>query len=123
MANMYWATALTGGGTGALDAISVTDAVGNSSLVPLQAGDACFVVSPDTGADFFVLMDEAGATEDGREVIIPDDNTGNLWWKRVQIGVPAGVGVIHTGTTVPEGWTKFDGTTGAMTPGALIIKL
>lgn len=119
MANMYWATSYTGGLSGALDAIDPQDASGDSTNIPLAAGDACLVIA-SSGANLYVLQDSAGAVEDGVEVIKPDSNPGNLWWKRVQLGVPSNICVPFLGTTVPAGWTSLIGT---HTPGALIKKL
>lgn len=120
MANLYWATSFTGGIPGSLDAISVTDAVGNGSGILLTAGDSCFVVTSANGAELYILQNSAGATEDGRNVIIPDNNTGNLWWKRVQMGVPSGVCVAYLGTVVPDGWVSVAPT---FTSGGLIKKV
>lgn len=122
MANLYWASDFVGGAAGCLDAISVTDAGGNLSMVPLQVGDAALVVSQTSGAEFYILQNSAGAVENGRTVIIPDDNTGNLWWKQVQLGVPKDICVPYLGNTIPSGWTKFDGTTANFVPGDIIRK-
>lgn len=122
MSNIYWCNDFIGGTPGCLDAISVTDAAGNLSNIPLVVGDACFVVSPVSGGELYVLQDSAGAVEDGRQVIIPDNNVGNLWWKRVQIGVPKDTCVLYVGTVIPDGWTKYDGTTTGFISGGIIRK-
>lgn len=113
MANLYWATSRTGGTAGTLDGISVTDAQGNGQDVPLVAGDAAFCLHNGGPMDIYVLQDSAGATEDGVKVIIPDDNTGNLWWKLYTFGQLVGMIVWLEGTVVPDGWLQH----GAALPG------
>ena len=61
MANLYWASAINGGGTGALDAIDGADACGDSSMVPLAAGDAAIVIKGEQA--YLYILKETGASE------------------------------------------------------------
>lgn len=70
MSNFYPATVLTGGGTGALDAI---DGAG------LADGDASFVVTSE-GIYFYFLDADSGLTENSPYVISPDANAGTKRW-------------------------------------------
>lgn len=74
MANFYGATSLTGGSTGALDALDGTDlADGDSALVVTAAGFYVFILDADSGA-----------SEDSPSVIRPDTNAGDKRWIRVK---------------------------------------
>lgn len=75
------ATALTGGGTGALDSRS-------GSL--LTDGDVAFVVTSE-GQYVYVLDADSGQAEDPPRVIAPDVNPGNKRWILVASSVPQGV--------------------------------
>lgn len=68
--NIAWGTALTGGGTGALDA---EDGAG------LSDKDAAFIV---TASNFYVysLDADSGLVESSPDVIKPDANAGNKRW-------------------------------------------
>lgn len=68
--NFYGATSLTGGGTGALDAIDGTD---------LANLDAAFVVTLSY-IYFYSLDVDSGASESSPDVISPDTNAGNKRW-------------------------------------------
>jgi hypothetical protein len=66
--------ALTGGGDGALDSL-------DGSL--LKDGDAAYVVIPSTRSTYVYTLDaDSGATEDGVQVIAPDQNAGTKRWIR-----------------------------------------
>lgn len=66
----YWATALTGGGAGALDAIDGAD---------LATGDMALVVTSSSFYSYY--MDAAsGAAESSPTIISPDTNAGNKRW-------------------------------------------
>ena len=84
MANLYWASAINGGGTGSLDGIDPTDTDGSATA--LAAGDACIVVDQSTGVTaVYEAMNSAGASEKYPDVIVPDSNPGNYWWKCILI--------------------------------------
>jgi hypothetical protein len=68
--NMYWADTLTGGGTGALDAI---DGAG------LNDGDSAVVVSSDA-VYFYRLNATSGVSESPPFVISPDSNPSTKRW-------------------------------------------
>lgn len=68
--NFYGATSLTGGGTGALDAIDGTN---------LADLDAAFVVTL-AYVYFYSLDDDSAAAESSPDVISPDANAGNKRW-------------------------------------------
>ena len=68
-------TSLTGGGTGALDAIDGAS---------LYDGDVGIVVT-SSGAYFYALDDDSGATESTPSVISPDTNAGNKRWILVSL--------------------------------------
>jgi hypothetical protein len=124
MSNLYWANSLIGGVPGALDAISVSDAVGDGSNIPLAADDACFVISPSLGAKLFIytVVGYTGAVENGVDIIIPDNAPagGMQYWKAVTFGLPSGTVVQYMGATTPAGWTKLDNSVGSVTPGSFI---
>jgi len=68
----YGATSLTGGGTGALDAISNEDLQDNDGAVVITDGDGSYVYTYDA---------ESSAAEDSPNVIAPDDiGGGNGRW-------------------------------------------
>lgn len=72
--NFYGAIGLTGGTTGALDAIDGTS---------LADGDAAYVVTPGGAASqyyVYVLDDDSAAAESSPDVISPDDNAGDKRW-------------------------------------------
>lgn len=68
--NFYVATVLTGGGTGALDAIDGAD---------LNDLDAAFVQTFGT-VYFYTLDDDSNATENSPNIIKPDSNAGTKRW-------------------------------------------
>lgn len=70
MANFYGATSLTGGGTGALDALDGND---------LSDGDGAVVIIDGT---FYIyhLDASSGASESSPFIITPDSNPGNKRW-------------------------------------------
>jgi hypothetical protein len=75
-ASKFWpATALTGGGVGALDAI---DGSG------LTAGDAAMVVTTSSVVYFYCLVDDS-ASESSPTVIRPDTNAGTHSWHMVSV--------------------------------------
>lgn len=84
MANLYWASAINGGGTGAMDGIDPTDTDGSATA--LAAGDACIVVDESTGVTaMYEAKSTASMTEKYPDVIIPDTNPSNWWWKCILI--------------------------------------
>lgn len=88
--NRYWATGLTGGTAGKLDAINPTDTDGAATA--LAAGDICDVVEDDM-LSVYVARNSAGAAEDSPDVIIPDTSPGNFWWELIE-RVPQNSGMI-----------------------------
>ena len=82
MANQFYpATALTGGGTGALDAIDGAD---------LADGDGAVVIAAGT-AYFYRLDGTSGATESSPSVIAPDVNAGDKRWILQDVRVDDGL--------------------------------
>lgn len=77
--NFLGATALTGGGSGALDAIDGDDADGGGT--PLADGDMALVATSGF-IYFFVLDATSGAAEDSPDIIAPDANAGTKRWIR-----------------------------------------
>jgi len=75
------ATSLTGGGSGALDAIDAADADGEGT--PLVVGDLAYV---GVAGEFiyFYILDSSGDAENSPETITPDANAGSLRWKRTK---------------------------------------
>jgi len=69
--NFYWAIALTGGGSGALDAIDGAGLVDKDGAWVNVAGDAAYI---------YILDADSGAAEDSPDVIAPDTNAGNKRW-------------------------------------------
>ena len=68
-ARIYWRSSLIGGGAGALDAISVTDA---SPGVPLAAGDAAAVLGSEV---YYYTFDALNPDDENSPAIIaPDDS-------------------------------------------------
>lgn len=72
MASIWPANALTGGGTGALDAID-----GNL----LSDGDGAVVIA-GSAAYFYSLDATSGAAESSPDIIAPDVNPGDKRWIR-----------------------------------------
>jgi len=70
MSNIYGATSLLGGGSGALDKIDGTD---------LLDGDSCEVVT-SLGVYHYHLDATSGATESSPYVVSPDSNAGDKRW-------------------------------------------
>jgi len=66
----YWATSLTGGGTGALDTIDGTN---------LADGDLAIVVT-SSGIYHYVLDDDSATGESSPDIISPDSNAGDKRW-------------------------------------------
>ena len=84
MANLYWASAVNGGGTGAMDAYDPTDMDGSATA--LAVGDACVVI--DEGEGTFAVYEAkstASMSESFPDIIIPDTNPSNWWWDCVKI--------------------------------------
>lgn len=80
MSKKLWAKGIAGGTEGYLDAIDPNDLIGNSSGMTLAAGDVCEVIF--NGIIYmYEAQESAGAVEQGIDVIIPDKNAGNFWWK------------------------------------------
>lgn len=71
--NFYWAIALTGGGSGALDAIDGAN---------LQDKEAAIVITP-TKFSVHTLKATSGAAENSPDVIAPDTNAGLKRWHMV----------------------------------------
>jgi len=71
----HGATALTGGGSDALDALDGDE---------LSDGDAAFVVTSNYVYIYVVDADSAAA-EDSPEIIAPDTNAGDKRWIRVSV--------------------------------------
>lgn len=75
MANkVYGASSLTGGLTGALDAI-------NGSII--NEGDLAAVLVNDDQAYFYILDADSGVAESSPRIISPDTNAGNKRWIRI----------------------------------------
>lgn len=72
MSGFYWASSLTGGGTGALDKIDGSD---------LADGDKAVVSITDTGMYCYNLNASSGETESSPNVISPDSNAGTKRWE------------------------------------------
>jgi len=98
MANFHGATALTGGGSGALDAI---DGAILSDL------DAAIVITL-TGAYVYSLDDDSGASESSPTVIAPDTNPGDKRWILVSF-FAAGLDL----TNITDGKVPYIGASGA----------
>jgi len=73
--NAYWANALTGGGTGALDAI---DGAGLADL------DTAHVVTASNVFEY-ILDADSGLAENSPDIIAPDTNAGDKRWILVSI--------------------------------------
>lgn len=82
MSKKLWASTLTGGSSGALDAINPADVVGDASNIALEAGDICEVILEST-IHTYIAISSAGAVEKVPDIIIPDTNPGNFWWKLI----------------------------------------
>ena len=67
----YGATSLTGGGTGALDAINGSQ---------LSDGDTAMVVVNGGTVYHYILDSDSGATETSPQIIAPDSNAGDKRW-------------------------------------------
>ncbi len=80
MLNFYGATALTGGGTGALDKLDGDD---------LSDKDGALVILA-TGIHLYILDDDSGAGENSPDIIAPDTNPGTKRWIRVDMNYFAG---------------------------------
>ena len=77
--NFFGAIALTGGGTGSLDAIN-----GNS----LNDGDGAIVIEATLNTVYLYTLDSSsGASESSPDVIEPDSNAGDKRWIRVNLGI------------------------------------
>lgn len=71
----YWCSSLTGGGTGALDAIDGDD---------LNDGDMAIRVT-STRFDPYRLNATSGVTESSPDIIAPDLNAGLKRWERIHL--------------------------------------
>lgn len=87
---IYWRSALTGSGSGALDAVSKTAAlqtrlVEGSPLtwVPLASGDSAVVIVPGQRAEFYTFDAANSSAESSPAVIAPDDAGATGRWLRV----------------------------------------
>ncbi len=100
MSAFYPATALTGGGVGALDNIDGND---------LADGDRAVVVTDD-GIYYYRLYATSGAAESAPEVIAPDVNAGDKRWVRVDplLTQSEMMQVLQGGQIVPEVDTDAD---------------
>lgn len=81
----YWATSLTGGGTGSLDSIDGAN---------LNDGDMAIVVTSVGYSYFYRLNAASGASESSPDVIAPDNNAGTKRW--ILMGVNANDGEFNT---------------------------
>ena len=79
--NIYGATALTGGASGALDAIDAADTDGAGT--PLADGDMAYVGVAGQFM-YFYIVDSSGDAENSPETIKPDANAGSFRWKRTK---------------------------------------
>ena len=84
-AALYWASSINGGGTGSLDGIDPTDTDGSARA--LAVGDACIVVdeATDEVTAIYVAKSSAGQSEKYPDIIIPDSNPSNWYWKNILI--------------------------------------
>ena len=94
MSNFYPATALTGGGAGALDAV---DGAG------LADGDVAFVgllghATYGNALLVYMLDADSAASESSPDVIAPDDNAGDKRWVLAMSGINSG---LHLATALP----------------------
>ena len=76
MANFYGATALIGGGAGALDDIDGAN---------LADGDGALVITPAGDMYSFVLDADSGLAESSPDVIMPDANAGDKRWIKKKV--------------------------------------
>ena len=90
MANRYWATAVSGGAAGSMDAIDPTNTDGSATA--LVAGDRCDVEEDDMSSKY-VARNSAGATESLPDVVIPDLSPGNFWWELIE-RIPQDEGMV-----------------------------
>jgi hypothetical protein len=90
MANRYWATGLTGGTAGFLDAIDPTDTDGSATA--LVDGDFCDVVEEDM-ISLYIARESSGAVENVPDIIVPDNNPGNFWWELIE-RIPQDEGIL-----------------------------
>ncbi len=80
-------TALTGGGTGALDAVECEDILGDNTNRAIATGDIAIGVT--SGKDFYIYRSNASGTssESSPDIIVPDDRTadcaGNGQWELI----------------------------------------
>lgn len=95
MAKFYGAIALTGGGTGSLDAIPSTN---------LVQGDGCIVITSSGEAMFYRLSSAGGQTEAAPNIIVCDDDTAKSWHiiKLVSSNIDA-IGVINSSGLITAG--------------------
>jgi hypothetical protein len=98
MANKFFgATSLTGGGTGAMDAID------GSALID---GDICDVTIAATDiVQRYTLSAASGAAESSPTIISPDTNAGNKRWLLTRVVTKDGI-TLYDGTNV--GHVQFD---------------
>ena len=98
MSSIWPANALTGGGTGALDAI-------DGGL--LSDGDGAVVIAGTT-TYFYSLDGTSGATESGPNVIAPDVNAGDKRWilqdVRDNSPITLNKNAVTSDTTIPTGY-------------------
>lgn len=110
----YWASSLTGGGTGALDSID-----GDS----VQGGDICIVIT-STYVYVYELDAAVGGAESSPTKITPDANAGTKRWVlrnfylgTVDHGDFSGLtDDDHTQYALVDGSRSFTGTVGGLTP-------
>jgi hypothetical protein len=100
MANyVYAATSLTGGGSGALDAI-------NGGL--LSNGDSAVVFDYTESTVYVYTLDEtSGLPEDPPDIISPDVNPGNKRWILIERGLGTGPWEYLTSNTTAETGDRF----------------
>ena len=94
MANTYRCTNLTGGASGALDALDGTD---------LASGD--FAITEASGTVYFHKLDpSSGAAESSPDVISPDTNAGDKRWLLAAVTMPD-----HASNHIKDGTDEVDG--------------
>ena len=101
--NFYVASALIGGGTGALDAIDGTD---------LADLDAAFVQTDGT-IYFYHLDATSGAAESSPDIIKPDTNAGTKRWIKQTVSGAEAVTYFKLHESVSTGTSGGDFTSGA----------
>lgn len=101
MSERYWANGINGGGTGKMDSLDPTDMDGSATA--LVVGDTCEIIDDTNGIKAeYIAQSTASMTELYPDIIIPDTNASNWWWKLITIrydyedGVNAAIGYANT---------------------------